>query len=91
MARYNFRAVEKKWQEIWENEEIFKTRNDFTKPKFYALVEFPYPGEGCMWDIPGPTQLWMWWPASGAWRVTMSSTPWAGMPLGCPQKLCNSN
>jgi len=55
MARYNFRAVEKKWQEIWENEEIFKTRNDFTKPKFYALVEFPYPsGEGLHVGHPRP-------------------------------------
>lgn len=55
MARYNFRAVEKKWQEIWENKEIFKTGTDFSKPKFYALVEFPYPsGEGLHVGHPRP-------------------------------------
>jgi len=55
MARYNFRAVEKKWQEIWENEEIFKTGYDFSKPKYYALVEFPYPsGEGLHVGHPRP-------------------------------------
>lgn len=55
MARYNFRAVEKKWQEIWEEKQIFKTSNDFSKPKYYALVEFPYPsGEGLHVGHPRP-------------------------------------
>ncbi|MDF2842971.1 MAG: leucine--tRNA ligase [Herbinix sp.] len=39
--------IEKKWQEIWEKEEAFKVGTDRSKPKFYALVEFPYPsGQG---------------------------------------------
>ncbi len=40
---YNHHTVEKKWQKIWDDEKAFKTENDYTKPKFYALVEFPYP------------------------------------------------
>ena len=44
---YNHHTVEKKWQKIWDDEKAFKTENDYTKPKFYALVEFPYPsGQG---------------------------------------------
>ena len=55
MARYNYRAVEKKWQEIWEAKEVFKTGVDFSKPKYYALVEFPYPsGEGLHVGHPRP-------------------------------------
>ncbi|MDD6204750.1 MAG: leucine--tRNA ligase [Firmicutes bacterium] len=35
--------IEKKWQQIWEDEEAFKATDDYSKPKFYALIEFPYP------------------------------------------------
>ncbi len=41
--KYDFVAVEKKWQEKWEAEGVFNAKEDYTKPKFYALVEFPYP------------------------------------------------
>ena len=41
--RYNFRAIEAKWQKIWEDEKAYKVEIDKSKPKFYALVEFPYP------------------------------------------------
>nr|WP_317412804.1 leucine--tRNA ligase [uncultured Solibaculum sp.] len=45
--KYDFSTVEKKWQEIWEKEGVFHATNDTTRPKFYALVEFPYPsGQG---------------------------------------------
>ncbi|HEX3027349.1 MAG TPA: leucine--tRNA ligase [Clostridia bacterium] len=45
--RYDFAAIEKKWQDIWENKGVFHAKNDYTLPKFYALVEFPYPsGQG---------------------------------------------
>ena len=55
MARYNHHEVEKKWQEIWEKNETFKTSLDYSKPKFYALVEFPYPsGEGLHVGHPRP-------------------------------------
>ena len=41
---YDFREVEKKWQNYWEKNETFKTNvYDFSKPKFYALDMFPYP------------------------------------------------
>ncbi len=40
---YNFKQIEKKWQETWGNEKAFAATNDYSKPKFYALVEFPYP------------------------------------------------
>jgi leucyl-tRNA synthetase len=40
---YNFRAIEKKWQNIWAEEKIFKTQKKSDKPKFYVLDMFPYP------------------------------------------------
>ncbi len=41
---YNFREIEKKWQDFWFDNNIFKTdTSDFSKPKFYALDMFPYP------------------------------------------------
>ncbi|MBQ8920735.1 MAG: leucine--tRNA ligase [Oscillospiraceae bacterium] len=43
MQEYQFSEVEKKWQAYWEAHETFRAQNDYTKPKFYALVEFPYP------------------------------------------------
>ena len=44
---YNHKVVEKKWQKVWDDEKAFAATNDFTKPKYYALVEFPYPsGQG---------------------------------------------
>ncbi len=43
----DFAAIEKKWQDIWEEEGVFHAKNDYSLPKFYALVEFPYPsGQG---------------------------------------------
>ena len=41
--RYNFKTIEKKWQNIWDKEKTYKVEIDKNKPKFYALVEFPYP------------------------------------------------
>ena len=40
---YDFRATEKKWQDIWEKNKTFECTDDYSKKKFYALVEFPYP------------------------------------------------
>jgi len=42
-VQYDFNNIEKKWQLIWDENETFKASNDKTKPKFYGLVEFPYP------------------------------------------------
>ena len=47
MKNYDFKAVEKKWQQKWEESGVFHAKQDFTLPKFYCLVEFPYPsGQG---------------------------------------------
>ena len=43
MERYNFSETEKKWQAYWNEHDSFKAENNSKKPKFYALVEFPYP------------------------------------------------
>ncbi len=43
MAQYDFKSIEKKWQAIWEENKTFECSEDYSKPKFYALVEFPYP------------------------------------------------
>lgn len=40
---YNFNEIEKKWQKYWEDNNIFVASNDSEKPKYYYLVEFPYP------------------------------------------------
>ncbi len=41
--KYDFRSIEKKWQDRWDAQGTFLAKDDFTKPKFYALIEFPYP------------------------------------------------
>lgn len=52
---YDPKKIEKKWHEIWDKEEAFKTGEDKTKPKFYGLVEFPYPsGKGLHVGHPRP-------------------------------------
>ncbi len=43
MQKYDFTAIEQKWQKYWEDNETFKALDDSDKKKFYALVEFPYP------------------------------------------------
>ena len=55
MREYNPNEIEKKWQNIWEQNEVYKAKDDKTMPKFYALVEFPYPsGEGLHVGHPRP-------------------------------------
>ncbi len=52
---YSPKEIEKKWQDIWDNEEAFKATLDKSKPKYYALVEFPYPsGQGLHVGHPRP-------------------------------------
>ena len=52
---YSPKDIEKKWQDIWDKEEAFKVGVDRTKPKYYALVEFPYPsGQGLHVGHPRP-------------------------------------
>ena len=42
-VKYDFKSVEKKWQDYWYGEHVFETAEDSSKPKFYGLIEFPYP------------------------------------------------
>lgn len=54
-AVYNHKTVEKKWQQVWQDEKAFAATNDYSKPKYYALVEFPYPsGQGLHVGHPRP-------------------------------------
>ena len=43
MERYNFKEIEKKWQDFWEKEKTFSAKIDKKKEKFYCLEMFPYP------------------------------------------------
>lgn len=52
---YNFKAIEQKWQDIWDKNKTFAATTDYSKPKYYALVEFPYPsGQGLHIGHPRP-------------------------------------
>jgi len=52
---YNHHEVEQKWQKVWDDEKAFRTSDDYSKPKYYALVEFPYPsGQGLHVGHPRP-------------------------------------
>ncbi len=52
---YNHKELEQKWQKVWDDEKAFATSTDYSKPKYYALVEFPYPsGQGLHVGHPRP-------------------------------------
>lgn len=52
---YSPKNIEKKWQDIWDEEKAFEAGEDYSKPKYYALVEFPYPsGQGLHVGHPRP-------------------------------------
>ena len=53
--KYDFKSIEKKWQDKWDEVGAFHATNDYSKPKYYALVEFPYPsGAGLHVGHPRP-------------------------------------
>ena len=53
--KYNHKEIEPKWQKIWDDKKVFHATNDYSKPKYYALVEFPYPsGQGLHVGHPRP-------------------------------------
>lgn len=55
MTEYNPKQIEEKWHDIWDKKEVFKTSEDRSMPKFYALIEFPYPsGQGLHVGHPRP-------------------------------------
>ena len=52
---YNHKVVEKKWQKVWDDNKAFAATDDYSKPKYYALVEFTYPsGQGLHFGHPRP-------------------------------------
>jgi len=53
--KYEFHQIEKKWQKIWDEKKVYAAENGGSKPKFYGLVEFPYPsGDGLHVGHPRP-------------------------------------
>ena len=55
MTPYEPKTIEPKWQKIWDEKKAFAATDDYTKPKYYALVEFPYPsGQGLHVGHPRP-------------------------------------
>ena len=53
--KYEFSSIDKKWQDKWDEVEAFKVSNDYSKPKYYTLIEFPYPsGQGLHIGHPRP-------------------------------------
>ncbi|MBO5907494.1 MAG: leucine--tRNA ligase [Clostridia bacterium] len=52
---YDYKTIEAKWQKIWDEKKPFEAKQDFTLPKYYSLVEFPYPsGQGLHVGHPRP-------------------------------------
>ena len=53
--KYEFSQIDKKWQDKWDEKEAFKVSTDYSKPKYYTLIEFPYPsGQGLHIGHPRP-------------------------------------
>ncbi len=53
--KYDFKTIEPKWQKKWDEAKAFEAKNDYTLPKYFALVEFPYPsGQGLHVGHPRP-------------------------------------
>ena len=88
---YNPKEIERKWQKIWEDEKAFAAVNDYSRPKYYALVEFPYPsGQASTWDIPVRIRRWISLPEREGWRATMCCTPWDGTRSAFPRRIMRS-
>ena len=51
MERYNFKAIEKKWQDKWEETGAFHAETNSKKPKFYTMIEFPYPSGAGLHEV----------------------------------------
>ena len=82
--KYDFKAVEAKWQKVWQDEHTFHAEIDQSKPKFYALVEFPYPsGAGLHVGHPRSYTALDIVARKSVSAAIMSCTLWAGMLLVC--------
>ena len=86
--QYNPEAIEAKWQKKWADSGVFNAQFPSDKPKYYCLIEFPYPSAdtGCTWAIPAPTRRWTSSPASAAWRATTCCIPSATTRSACPRR-----
>ena len=85
--KYDYKAIEKKWQDIWDAENTFAAKQDFSLPKYYALVEFPYPsGQGLHVGHPRSYTALTSWRARSACAAITCCIPWAGTPSACPRK-----
>ena len=88
LERYEPKVIEPYWREKWEADEVYKTLEDPSKPKFYCLDFFPYPsGEGL--SVGPRAQLRAhatWSRASTACGATTSCTRWAGTPSACRRR-----
>ena len=86
-SRYDFKAIDINGRNTWDDNKTFKAENDYTKPKYYPLVEFPIPRDRAfMWDTPALTPPLISWRESVVWKVITSSIPWDGTRLACPLK-----
>ena len=83
--KYDYKAVEAKWQKVWEDEKDLPCRDRPQKPKFYALVEFPYPsGAGLHVGHPRSYTALDVVSRKRVRTATMCCIPWAGTLLACP-------
>ena len=64
--RYNSRAEELRWQEVWAKQKSFETANDDPRPRFYVLEMFPIPRAASTWGTSATTRWAMSSPATGA-------------------------
>ena len=80
--KYDYTAIEHKWQDKWEEAQAFRAENKYDKPKYYALVEFPYPsGQGLHVGHPRPYTA-----MDIVARKRRMEGYNAGTPLACPQR-----
>ena len=71
--KYDFAAIEKKWQDKWEQVKPYAAVTGDKRPKFYGLIEFPYPSAaGLHVGHPRPFRRWTSSAAKSACRATMS-------------------
>ena len=71
MESYNFKAIEKKWQDKWEETGAFHAETNSKKPKYYTMIEFPYPsGAGLHVGHPKVIRHLILSQESVVWRVT---------------------
>ena len=82
---YDFKQVEKKWQDRWEETGVFHAKNEYDRPKFYCLVEFPYPsGQGLHVGHPRSYTALDIVARKKRLQAITCSIQWGGTPSACP-------